>query len=161
MASPLSGFGSLSEFHQYATTNNTVIPKGIALFRPFRGFFPFSVFQSRGATYLRRFPFRRLRCALRVSHPLDALLPSRPSGLVPSRYRSWGFTLRGLDPHLVPYALSDAAPLGVSPQTKSRGRPSRDSHTRFSPLLGLGIGQGPCTGCLHGLSRSEVSCTQQ
>jgi hypothetical protein len=93
-------------------------PCRIMLFRPFRGFFPFSVFQSRRATYLRRFPTRRLCCAPRVSHPLDALLPSRPSGLVPSRFRSWGLTLRGLDPHLVPYVLSNAVPLRVTPQPK-------------------------------------------
>lgn len=53
-------------------------------------------------------------CALRVSHPLDALLPPRPAGLVPSRSHVWGSPfealLRGerrarlssrLDPHEV------------------------------------------------------------
>jgi hypothetical protein len=161
MAYPLSGFGSLSEFHQYATTNQTVTPERIALVRPYRGFFPFSVCQSRRATYPRRFPPHRLRCALRVSHPLDALLPSRPSGLVPSRYRSWGFPLRGFDPHPLPYALSSAAPLRISPSIRRRGRPSRDSHNGQSPSPVLVVSQDPAGGCLLGLSRSEVSCSQQ
>jgi hypothetical protein len=134
---------SLSEYHQYVTTKQTVIPESITLLRPYRGFFPFSVFQSRRATYPRRFPFRRLCCAPRVSHPLDALLPSRPSGPIPSRYRSWGLTLRGLHPHPVPYALSSAAPLGVPSSTQQRrGRPSRDSHTKQSPSPGLVVNQG-------------------
>jgi hypothetical protein len=138
-----------------------VTPRGITPTRPFRGFFPFSVCQSRGATYPRRFPPRRLRCALRVSHPLDALLPSRPPGLIPSRYRSWGLTLRGLNPRLMPYALSSAAPLRGFASTKRRGRPSRDTHTKQSPPSGLGISQAPFDACLLGLSRSEVSCSQQ
>jgi hypothetical protein len=35
-----------------------------------------------------------VRCALRVSHPLSALLPARPSGLVSCRKRPWGFPFR-------------------------------------------------------------------
>jgi hypothetical protein len=110
---PLSGFGSLSEFHQYVTTKQTVTPGESRCFVPTEVSSPFSVYQSRGATYLRRFPPRRLRCTLRVSHPLGALLPSRPSELIPSRYRSWGSTLRGFDPCPAPYALSGAAPFRV------------------------------------------------
>jgi hypothetical protein len=138
---PLSGFGSLSEFHPYITAKQAVIPRGIALFRPFRGSFPFDVSQPRGATYPQRVPSRWLRCALRVSHPLDALLPSRPPGLVPSRFRPWGSTLRGLVPRLTPYALSSAAPLRVSPRPKRRGRPFRDTHAKRSPASGLGTSQ--------------------
>jgi hypothetical protein len=40
----------------------------------------------------------RLSCALRVSHPLDALLPPRPARLIPSWIRSWGPTLQGFTP---------------------------------------------------------------
>jgi hypothetical protein len=154
---------ALAPFQSFTRTSprDNRDPEGSRLPRPFRGFFPSSVCQPRGATYLRRFPPRRLRCALRVSHPLDALLPSWPSGLVPSRYRSWGFTLRGLAPRTVPYALSDAAPLGVSSRPKRRDRPARDSHTTRSPTTGLVIKPGSRAGCPLGLSRSEVSCSQQ
>jgi len=51
---------------------------------------PIAFSQPHGATYPRRFPHRRLCCALRVSHPLDALLPARPAELISSRSRSWG-----------------------------------------------------------------------
>jgi hypothetical protein len=154
---------ALAPFQSFTSTSPRIFvtPRGITPTRPFRGFFPFSVSQSRGATYPRRFPSRRLRYALRVSHPLDALLPSRPSGLIPSRYRSWGLTLRGLIPRLVPYALSSAAPLRGFASTKRRGRPSRDTHTKRSRSSGLGISQAPFDTCLLGLSRSEVSCSQQ
>jgi hypothetical protein len=137
-ANPLSGFGSLSEFHPYITAPNRNSDDGIAPERPFRGFFPFDVCEPRGATWIRRIPSRRLSCALRVSHPLDALLPSRPPGLVPSRYRPWGLTLRGFAPRLAPYALSSAAPLRVSPRPKRRGRPFRDTHAKRSSNQGSG-----------------------
>ena len=58
--------------------------------RPFRGFLPSSVLPAMrshlppaGTTP------NRLRCALRVSHPLDALLPARPAELISSRSRYW------------------------------------------------------------------------
>jgi hypothetical protein len=46
-------------------------------------------------------------CALRVSHPLDALLPPWPAELISSRSRSWGLTLRGFQPPLAPCSFSD------------------------------------------------------
>jgi hypothetical protein len=36
----------------------------------------------------------RFRSTLRVSHPLSALLPAWPSGLVSCRWRPWGFPFR-------------------------------------------------------------------
>jgi hypothetical protein len=95
-------------------------PEGSRWLTPSEVSSPSASSQPRGATYLRWVPSRRLCCALRVSHPLGALLPSWPPGLVPSRSRSWGLTLRGLSPHVVPYVLSNAVALGVSP------RPSRE-----------------------------------
>jgi hypothetical protein len=53
----------------------------------------------------------RLRCALRVSHPLDALLPPWPAGHISSQSRSWGLPFGALLPPAVPYVLSDAATL--------------------------------------------------
>jgi hypothetical protein len=77
----------------------------------------------------RQDPSRRFRCVPRVSHPLDALLPSWPPGLIPSRFRSWGSALRGFAPRLVPYVLSDAAPLGVSPQPLREEAAPPGTHT--------------------------------
>jgi len=57
---------------------------------------PFSVFLAVRSYLTRRFPNHRLRCALRVSHPLDALLPARPAGPISSRSRSWGSLLEAL-----------------------------------------------------------------
>lgn len=141
---PLPGLDSLSECHQYVTTKQTVIPESIALLRPYRGFFPFSVFQSKGATYPRRVPIRRLRCALRFSHPLGAFLPFRPSGLISSRCHSWGSALRGFSssPGAV-RPLERRAPQGFSLDQKRRGHPSRDSHTKRSPPPGLVFTQVP------------------
>ena len=78
-------------------------------------------------------PAHRLRCVPRVSHPLDALLPPRPAGLVSSRFRSWGSPSR-LVPHTVPYALSSAGPLRFL-TTSSRTPP---------PLQGSST---PCRSC--------------
>jgi hypothetical protein len=119
---------ALTPFQSFtrASPHPAVTPDGIVTACPFRGLFPFGVSEPRGATQPRRFPSRRLRCALRVSHPLDALLPSRPPGLVPSRFRPWGFSLRGLAPRLVPYALSKRrAPQGFSSTKKEEAALSR------------------------------------
>lgn len=136
---------ALAPFQSFTRTSprtNRDTIAGIAPARPFRGLFPFDVCQPRGATETRQDPSRRLRCALRVSHPLDALLPSRPSGFVPSRYRPWGLTLRGLNPQPTPYVLSNAAPLwGFSPLPQDRSRPFRDPHAGKSPSTGLGFSQ--------------------
>jgi hypothetical protein len=87
--------------------------------------------QPRGATSLRRDPTHRSRCALRVSHPLDALLPPRPAGLVSSRSRSWGFPTG-------PCSRRDAVrPLG---RRRPRGF-SRHSAESRPPLQGLSTPQ--------------------
>jgi hypothetical protein len=95
-----SGFNSSPEFHPY-TAASIVFPDRQAgrqtrcsLLPRFLS--PSAFSQPHGATYLRQFPNHRLRCALRVSHPLDALLPVRPPGLVSSRSRSWGSLLEAL-----------------------------------------------------------------
>jgi hypothetical protein len=67
--------------------------------------------RSQRATYLRRLPPRRLRCVLRLSQPLDALLPSRPAGSISPRSRPWVYPFEALRLPPVPYALSDAASL--------------------------------------------------
>lgn len=57
---------------------------------------PTTSFQPHGATYTQWDPTHRLRCALRFSQPLDALLPVRSIGLVSSRIRPWGFPCEAL-----------------------------------------------------------------
>jgi hypothetical protein len=126
---PLSGLTPFQSVTR-ASPRPTVIPRGIASARSFRGLFPFGVSELRGATQPRQIPTYRLRCALGVSHPLDALLPSQPPGLVPSRLRPWGFALRGFSPRLTPYALSRRrAPQGSS-STRNRKRPPFQGHPR-------------------------------
>jgi hypothetical protein len=65
-------------------------------------------------------PTHRLRCALRVSHPLDALLPPRSAGLVSSRFRSWGSPFGVFLPPTEPCALSSAATLLTLDSTPQR-----------------------------------------
>jgi len=85
---PLSGFGSLPEYHPTSPRCAASLPRPP---RSFRGFPPLQRFRSvaepqppAGSRPV------RLRCVLRVSLPLDALLPTTPPGLIPSRSRSWG-----------------------------------------------------------------------
>jgi hypothetical protein len=98
-----------------------LLPRAAPRLYPFRGFFPFSVFQSRGATYLHRFPNPWLRCAL------GFLLPSRRFAPLAANLACFiqdpllGFTLRGFAPSTVPYALSSAAPLRAYPRQAHSG----------------------------------------
>jgi hypothetical protein len=77
-AHPLTGFGSLSEFHPYVTAATVRDSKRVALLGPFPRFLPLQRLSATRSHLPRQDPSRRLRCALRVSHPLDALLPSQP-----------------------------------------------------------------------------------
>lgn len=85
-----------------------------------------------------RIPARRLRCVPRVSHPLDALLPPRPAGLVSSRFRSWGSPSR-----LVPTrcrTLSRAPdPSGFRLGPFEPRLPVRDRAHRADPARGPGV----------------------
>jgi len=53
----------------------------------------------------------RLRGVLRLSQPLNALLPLIPAGPISSRIRPWGLTLQGFAPSTMSYVLSHAAAL--------------------------------------------------
>jgi hypothetical protein len=94
--------------------------------------------QSRGATYPSGIPTRRLRCVPRVSHPLDALLPPRPAGLVSSRFRSWGSPSR-LVPCAAPYALSSAGSLGFLARPL-RASPPLQGSNHAAQILHAGLG---------------------
>lgn len=92
------------------------------------------------ATYLRRVPTHRLRCIPRVSHPLDALLPARPAGLVSSRSRSWGSLLEALF-RARRRTLSPAPgpSWGSLPSPKSRAAPPGVRHVARSPTTRPGV----------------------
>lgn len=98
LGNPLLGFRLPTEYHQPIPQGTT----GKALPNPlppcsFRGFFPFSVFSPRGATYPNEIPTRWLRCVHRVAtlptlcspHSLPSLFhPGSALGVDPSRPRS-------------------------------------------------------------------------
>jgi hypothetical protein len=105
--------------------------------RSFRGFRPFSVFPAAQSHSVRRFPTHRSCCALRVSHPLDALLPARPPGLVPSRSRSWGSLLEALfrARRRTPFPAPGPS-WGSLPAPKSRSAPPGVLHiARSAPTI--------------------------
>jgi hypothetical protein len=93
---PLTDSRSPPEFHQHRTagstpqwpdTGSTPLRTDLRLPR----FLPLQRLSSHGEPpNPDEIPSRRFCCVLRVSHPLDALLPPWPSGLIPSRSRSWG-----------------------------------------------------------------------
>jgi len=83
-------------------------------------------------------PAHRLRCVRRVSHPLDALLPPRPAGLVSSRFRSWGSPSR-----LVPTRCRTPSrapdPSGFWRGSYEPRLPFRDRAHRADPARGPGV----------------------
>lgn len=81
-----------------------------------------------------------LRCTLRFSQPLSALLPPKPSQLISSGFRPWDSPYEDLILTAVPYVLSNAAPfLGLAWMSK----------TTLLPLQGLAH---------HNESRPEACC---
>jgi hypothetical protein len=83
-------------------------------------------------------PTHRLRCVPRVSHPLDALLPPRPAGLVSSRFRSWGSPSR-LSPRRVVRSLERRTPRVFDSAPSSFVSPSGIEHMRGSCTRAWGL----------------------
>jgi hypothetical protein len=77
----------------------------------------------------------------RVSHPLDAFLPSRPAGLVSSQSRSWGFPFEAfiLPIRRTPSRAPRPSGLHRLPYRLRHRLPSRDSHVSGSPAPGPGL----------------------
>lgn len=71
--------------------------------------FPFSAFRN-GELPMMGLPHPPT-CVLRLSQPLDALLPPNPSGLVSSRLHSWGFDSSEIFPHKPPNTSRLVMPL--------------------------------------------------
>jgi hypothetical protein len=153
-----------------------LLPKHGRTLAPSEVTVPYRVFPVWGSAIAMRFPKPRCLtcseehggCARRVSHPLDALLPPRPAGLIPSRSRVWGSPfealLRGerradLSTRQDPHEVSDPLPSAFDPRTGWLGfgpRLSRALLTHRSQPAASGY----CTicrcCCLHGLGPSEV-----
>lgn len=85
-------------------------------------------------------PSHRLRCVRRVSHPLDALLPPRPAGLVSSRFRSWGSPSR-LSPRSAVRPLERRIPRVFDKALADSVSPSGTQHTTRILHAGLGFSQ--------------------
>jgi hypothetical protein len=100
----------------------------------------------------------RLRCVLRVSLPLDALLPMTPPGLISSRSRSWGSPFEVFLRPPCRTSFSDAESLmGFRRILRISAAPPGVFHTASSTPAGLGFNQVPRVDCLLGFLPSEVS----
>ena len=102
--------------------------------RPFRGLLPFNVLPAAqshispaGTTP------NRLRCAPRVSHPLDALLPTRPAGFISSRIRSWAHPFEALILTLRRTLFRAPRPSRVSTASADPVSPPRDCPHNAKP----------------------------
>jgi hypothetical protein len=99
-------------------------------------------------------------CVLRVSHPLDALLPPRPVGLVSSRSRSWGSTLRGLALRGAVRTSRSAATLwGFRPDLSAGSAPPGFGTPPTASSTVPVIHQSSAPPDLHGLFPCEASCS--
>jgi hypothetical protein len=123
---------------------------------------PIAFSQPRRATYPQRFPHRRLCCALRVSHPLDALLPARPAELVSSRSRTWGspfeasILTRRRTPSLTP------GPSWGSNRLRGTGPPLQGFDTpREARPRCLGVSQNTLSRASLSFIPYEVSCPRR
>jgi len=134
---PLSGLALLHSFTDQHRTAGHHRSAGTSMLRP--RFVPLQRLAGREEPHSSGgHPAHRLGCVLRVSHPLDALLPPRPAGLVSSRFHSWGSPSR-----LVPTrcrALSRAPdPSGFWRGSYEPHLPFRDRAHRADPAHGPGV----------------------
>jgi len=158
-----SGLDSPSESHLRATacvriarpvawsTNTSHAPRGLIPFDVFpaaRSHIPPTDSQSIGSC-----------CALRVSHPLDALLPARPIGLVSSRIRPWGSPFEAfiLPQRRTPFSTS--VPSWGSRWFRRISSPLQGYSTlREARPRKLGFSQSAVSYASLSFASSEVSC---
>jgi hypothetical protein len=131
--------------------------------RPFRGFFPFSVFPAARSHLHLAVPTPPVTLRPRVSHPPDALLPTRPAGLVPSRSRSWGSPFEALFLPSRRTSSRTPSPSWGSGRSPKRLPPAPPGvvHATESPPAGPGFSRVGCVVASLGLVPSEVSCLVQ
>jgi len=156
VVNPLSGFGSLPEFHPYITVNQSVID------------------EDRAGSHLPRSPplqrFSATRSHLAPPGPIPAVA-LRPQGFAPSRRlaplmasRAYSIPvpLMGFYPSRLcssPGAVRPfgrRVPRGFSSSLARRGRPSRDSHTKRSTSAGPGISQVTAANASLGFPASRL-----
>jgi hypothetical protein len=108
----------------------------------------------------------RLRCVLRVSHPLNALLPPRSAELIPSRSRLWGSPFEASLLRQRRTSSRTPFPHGVSSRrtrlraptfrafTLPESRPKQAGISRCSYACLLGL--GPLLGFLFAVARRSL-----
>jgi hypothetical protein len=129
---------------------------------PSEVFRPFDVFPAKESHFPGASHRTRLCCVLRVSHPLDALLPPWPVGLISSRSRPWGSPSEVLLPPPRRTPSRAPTPLLTLCDSNSPTLRSAQSHPRLQglhatkiPPGSLGFSQVPY-GYLHGILPSGV-----
>jgi hypothetical protein len=122
---PLQSVTQTCRKNEFLTTSFSLLPR----FLPLQRSFPWR------ATLTRGFPTPTLRYALRVSRPLDVLLPPRPAGFIPFQLRSWGSPFEVFLPPKQPYILPDAPTF----MKLVDGNYTKDPSSRFFSALEIPI----------------------
>jgi len=122
---PLTGFGSPSGYYPCCTVDRLAIasrdqrchqphdPQQTIYCLP--RFVPLQRFSVARSYLTPADSTHRFGCALRVSHPLDALFPARPCELVSSRFHSWGFPSRLCSTRSAVRSFKRRVPRGLAP----------------------------------------------
>jgi hypothetical protein len=128
--------------------------------RPSRGLIPFDVFPA-ARSHIPPTDSQSIGscCVLRVSHPLDALLPARPIGLISSRTRPWGSPFEAfiLPQRRTPFSTS--VPSWGSRWFRRISSPLQGYSTlREARPRKLGFSQSAVSYASLSFASSEVSC---
>jgi hypothetical protein len=134
---PLSGLALLHSFTNFTPHDRAAPGAATTMLRP--RFLPLQRLASREEPHNSGgHPAHRLGCVHRVSHPLDALLPPRPAGLISSRFRSWGSPSRLVPTRCrTPFRAPD--PSGFRQSSNEPRLPFRDRAHRADPARGPGV----------------------
>jgi hypothetical protein len=124
---PLIGFGSSTEFHPCATASEPCCRSNTSTLAPSEVWSPTTFSQPCGATYIRRNSTSTVTLHPQGFSPSRCLAPRATCRAYFISVPLLGSTLRGFQPHAMPYVFPDAAPLmGFRPRPrKDSARPSR------------------------------------
>jgi hypothetical protein len=117
---------------------------------------PAAFSQILGATHLAR-PTATSTYILRVSHPLDVLLPEHSVGPISSRSRSWGSPFKALLLTVEPYVLSNAATSMALPAYGVRTSHLRGLTHNVNPARRAWLFTALAYECLPGFDSFKVS----